>query len=358
MTGSFGQETTEASAAGSAATTAMTAFQNSLEYPRLRENIWQIMPGEPAAYVETLDSLFEVPTEQALSFMNIRTHCTGHNSIEEIAIRSRVPAEIVRAKIYSLFTAGLLVPPQRIPNEGLPAETARARLKQIGEIWGRELTRHFVANELLDDGLSKDVLVGWLLEMYHYVKDFPEIIAYGGTKAAGRLAELYARYASEESGHEEFVVRTLMNIGLTRAEIEASSPLVSTRLIGFLMRELFEFEPATVLLVASIIEAHETPEDQLDAFQRQLERRYDLRQGDMAPYFQHQLIDVALGHSKLLEDNLELFAVRNVAALDRIVDKMHDLKHAFELQSSEIKSYYGNLSGMYFPRQPMTFSAL
>jgi len=67
---------------------------------------------------------------------------------------------------------------------------------------------------------------------------------------------------------------------------------------------------------------------------------------------------VALGHSKLLEDNLELFSVAEPGALDRIVDKMHDLKHAFELQSSEIKSYYGNLSGMYFPRQPMTFSAL
>jgi hypothetical protein len=269
-----------------------------------------------------------------------------------------VPAESVRANIYSLFSAGLLVPPQQAAVDGIAAEAAREKLKQIGEIWGRELTRHFVANELLDDGLSKDVLVGWLLEMYHYVKDFPEIIAYGGTKATGRLAELFKRYAAEESGHEEFVVRTLMNLGLSRKEIEASNPLVSTRLIGFLMREIFEFEPATVLLVASIIEAHETPEDQLEAFQRALERKYDLKQGAMAPYFQHQLIDVALGHSKLLEDNLELFAVRDIAALDRIVDKMHDLKHAFELQSSEIKSYYGNLSGMYFPRQPMTFSAL
>jgi hypothetical protein len=358
MAETLDRETADSSTARRAVAAGMEEFQRSLEYPRLRENIWQIVPSESAAYVETLDSLFEVPTEQALSFMNIRTHCTGHNSIEEIALRSRVPAESVRASIYSLFNAGLLVPPQQMTADRLSAETAREKLKQVGEIWGRELTRHFVANELLDDGLSKDVLVGWLLEMYHYVKDFPEIIAYGGTKATGRLAELYKRYAAEESGHEEFVVKTLINLGLTRAEIEASNPLVSTRLIGFLMRELFEFEPATVLLVASIIEAHETPEDQLDAFQRQLERKYDLRHGDMAPYFQHQLIDVALGHCKLLEDNLELFAVRDVAALDLIVDKMHDLKHAFELQSSEIKSYYGNLSGMYFPRQPITFAAL
>lgn len=357
MAEAFGQQTTHASAANTGANP-VAQFRHSLEYPRLRENIWQIVPGEPAAYVETLDSLFEVPTDQALSFMNMRTHCTGHNSIEEIAARSQTPAENVRANVYSLFSAGLLMPPAGATADHPAVETAREKLKQIGEIWGRELTRHFVANELLDDGLSRDVLVGWLLEMYHYVKDFPEIIAYGGKKATGRLAALFERYASEERGHEEFVVRTLINLGLKRAEIEASNPLVSTRLIGFLMRELFEFEPATVLLVASIIEAHETPEDRLEEFQRQLEQKYDLQQGAMAPYFQHQLIDVSLGHSKLLEDNLELFVVRDVGALDRIVDKMHDLKHAFELQSVEIKLYYGNLSGMYFPRQPMTFGAL
>jgi hypothetical protein len=70
-------ETAAATEVRGAATVGHEAFQRSLEFPRLRENIWQIIPGEPAAYVETLDSLFEVATDQALSFMNIRTHCTG-----------------------------------------------------------------------------------------------------------------------------------------------------------------------------------------------------------------------------------------------------------------------------------------
>lgn len=333
-------------------------LQHSLEYPRLRENIWQIAPGEPLAYVETLDGVFEVPTDQALSFTRIRTHFTGHNSIGEISTRSGVPQDVVRSCVQSLFGAGLLVLSSKAEQDFTPAAEARRKLKQVGEMWGRELTRHFVANELLSEPLPKDVLVGWLLEMYHYVKDFPEIIAHGGAKASGRLGDLIKRYASEEKGHEEFVVRTLQNFGLSRAEIEASNPLVSTRLISLLMRELLEYEPSTVLLVAAIIEAQETPEDQLEAFQRELEKKYDLKKGTMGPYFEHQFIDVALGHSKLLEDNFELFSVRETEVLNTIVDKMHDLKHAFELQSLEIKSYYGNLSGMYLPRQPATFVAL
>jgi hypothetical protein len=333
--------------------------RQALEFPRLRENIWHIAEDEPLAYVETLTGVFEVPTSQAVSFLKVRSHCTGLNSIAEIAARSGVCAADIRSMVLNLFAADLLLPsldspPQ--PEDSL--DSIRLKLRSIGEVWGKELTRDYVANKLLTDNLPKEVLVGWLLEMYHYVRDFPEAIEHGAQAAAGPLRKLFLRYASEERGHEEFVLRALVNLGLKRSEVEASTPLVSTRLVGLLMRELFELEPATVLLVAAIIEAHEIPEAQLNGFQRQLESRYDLPKDTLGPYFEHQFIDVALGHSKLLEDNMDLFSVRDPKLLDAVVNKIHDLKHAFELQSQEIQSYYGNLGGMYLPRQPLTFSSL
>jgi hypothetical protein len=85
---------------------------------------------------------------------------------------------------------------------------------------------------------------------------------------------------------------------------------------------------------------------------------YDLPLDTFNPFFEHQKIDVGMGHAELLENNIELFDVTDPKRLDNIVNRLHDLKHAFELQTDEVKSYYAKLDGKYFPRQPMLFSSL
>lgn len=326
--------------------------------PRLRENLWQISAGAPHATVETMDGRFEVPTAQALAFATIRGHCNGHNGARQIAERSGMPFADVASMLAALADAGLTLPDADADAAPPAPARIRDRLERACAAWSRALNRAFVANELIDGTLPKTVLTGWLIEMYHYVRDFPDAIASAAGRADGALAELLERYVGQERGHEHFVLQTLVNIGLSEEEVRSSQPLVSTRLIGLLMRELFALAPESVLLVAALVEAHDMPPAQMNEFQDLLESNYLLPAGALRPYFQHQAIDAALGHSELLADNLHLFKVADRALLDQVVNKLHDLKHAFELQSHEIKMYYGELGGKYFPRQPMTFSAL
>lgn len=325
--------------------------------PRLRENVWHIDLEGPESVLITTDGMFSVPTDDARTFMRLRSYCTGHNSAVSIAERSGVPVRKVDEILAALATVGLVIegPP---PVEPPPLDRVRETLLEICRIWSDELKEGYIANELPDGDLPKTVLMGWMLEMYHYIRDFPYAIEHGARFARGRLREVLDRYAGEERGHEEFVLRTLTNMGLKREEVERSHPLPSTRLVGFLMRELFEIEPAAVLMMAALVEAQEFETDDVAAFSAALERRFDLPRGAMAPYFQHQKIDSDLGHCDLLQDNIELFTVTEPAKLDAIVNRLHDLKHAFELQGTEIKSYYGDLQGKYFPRQPVGFSSL
>ncbi|WP_426172711.1 iron-containing redox enzyme family protein [Massilia sp. TWR1-2-2] len=328
--------------------------------PRLRENLWEITPGAPEATVETMDARFAVPTAQALAFADIRSHCTGHNGAHQIAERSGTALADVVSMLAALSDAGLMLPDANQATQCQQPTLAHVhdRVERACAAWSRALNRAFVANELIEGKLAKTVLTGWLIEMYHYVRDFPEAIASAASGADGELADLLDRYVEQERGHENFVLQTLVNIGLTGEEVRSSQPLVSTRLIGLLMRELFALAPESVLLVAALVEAHDMAPAQMNEFQQALERAYQLPSGAMQPYFRHQAIDAALGHSELLADNLHLFKVTDAALLDQIVNKLHDLKHAFDLQSHEIRRYYGELGGKYFPRQPMTFAFL
>lgn len=290
-----------------------------------------------------------------MAFLPVRTHCTPHNSIEDISRKSGLPVDVVALMLEALGGIGLLADKDGPAEVELP--DVHAKFRRIVAIWSDEIGRGFIGAGVAGGDLSRDVLVGWLLETFHYVRDFPVAIAAGAAHAQVPLKAVLERYVREETGHESFVLRTLENLGLSRCEVEQSRPLVSTRLIGLLMRELFSAYPCAVLLMAAMVEAQDPSEEEVAALQAKICDQYGLGPGALQPYFDHQAVDSALGHSRLLEDNIRLFDIVRREDLDQIADKLHDLKHAFDLQSLEIRDYYGRLDGKYFPRQPMTFAA-
>jgi pyrroloquinoline quinone (PQQ) biosynthesis protein C len=327
------------------------------QFPRLRENVWHIDPERETALLITSREAYDVPTAPALQFLRMRSYCTGHHSVEAIAEKSGLAVPDVNALLGSLEPAGIIYSGGE-SEERPTREQARERLGRACRIWSDELRLSYIGNEFAAGGLPRAALVGWLLEMYHYIKDFPEAIGHGALHAAGRLKEVLTNYAAEERGHEGFVLETLVNLGVTREEVRASIPLLSTRLIGFLMRELFELEPSSALMVAAVVEAQEFDEGQITAFKASLRRHYGIEARAFDPYFRHQQIDVGLGHAELLAEHIGLVEIEDRERLDEVVNKLHDLKHAFDLQGVEIKAYYTELNGKYVPRQAVEYESI
>lgn len=326
-------------------------------FPKLRENVWHINPEQETAILITSKSTFNVPTAPALQFLRIRSYCTGQQSVDCIAEKSGLSSADVNALLQSLEPAGIVY---SLPHseEKLGSVQVRDVLMRACHIWSNELRSSYIGNEFAAGKLPKSVLIGWLLEMYHYISDFPYAIEHGAHHATGRLKELLLKFSAEEKGHEGFVLDTLINLGLSRAEVETSIPLLSTRLIGFLMRELFETEPFSALMVAAVVEAQEFDEEQIGRFKAKLHEHYGVEARAFDPYFKHQQIDVGLGHADLLSSHLDLIETDDRCLLDRVVNGVHDLKHAFDLQGIEIKSYFTNLNGKYFPRQAVDFESI
>ena len=321
---------------------------------RLRENILHVDPSGDVAYLQTTDETFTLSRSAALAFLRMRPYCTGYHKPEWIAELSGLSQPDVEAVLGALSASSIVI----TPDSNAPALDAVPRLLMAAcKLWGEELNRTYIGNRLVAGG-TRTLLIGWLLEMQHYIRAFPEVIWHAAAVADGSLKEVLERYARQEVGHEEFVIETLQNLGLTRPEIVGSVPLVSTRTIVMLMHELVSTTPAAMLFVAALVEAQEFDDEQVRRFTDALGRTYAVPADSFAPYFEHQRIDVELGHSKLLEEHLDLVSLASMEQADLLTDRLHDLKHTFDLQGLEIQNYYGELAGKYLPRQPMTVTSL
>lgn len=334
----------------------MEAINDSEVLRRLRENVWHLYPDQTASYLQTTDGIFEVPTPEVLEFLKIRTHFSGAATVADIAGRSGVEKQRIIEIAKSLKEASLF----QEPALGLEPEVVRARIQSIVGIWAKELKEQYVANKLLVEPYTKNVLIGWLLEMYHYIRDFPAAIQHAADKCTDlSIKSIIQEYASQERGHEEFVVQSLQNLGLSEEEIRNSHPFPSTQLIGFLMRKLFDASPTMVFAMALLVESQEFEESNIDQFKTMLSQKFQIPLETLAPYFLHQKIDNEMGHGQLLEKHLDLIDVSKQEVVDSALNILHDLKHAFELQSAEIVSYYdGDMQGRYMPRLPMAVTAL
>lgn len=335
----------------------MLKDKNFEQYPKFIHNLWTHDEAWEHARLTVSHGKFDVPKDEAFKFFKVRSHCTGHNTVEEVAARCGLPVKEVQAMIKSLAEAQILHKSYR-SLDSLTREEILRTLQDASRIWSEQLNDTYIGTKVFAGNASRNVSLGWLLENYHYVKAFPAALEVGARAAQGPLRDLIARYAREERGHEEFTLKTLIASGLTREEVVHSIPLVSTRAIDFLLRELFEFEPTAVLLVAAIIEAHDFDAGAIGTVKQNLHARHGFPLDALDPFFEHSRIDAQLGHAKLFHENSEmLLDTLDRGKLHQVINKIHDLKHAFDLQSLEIEEYYSK-NGNYFPRQFVDFFAI
>lgn len=327
------------------------------QFPKFRHNLWTNFVDEPdVSYLSVSHGKFKVASADASEFLQMRGFCTGHNSLEEISQRSGLPLERTNEIVQSLVDCDILRRPLQA-FETLDTSEIRAMLLAASDIWADQLRETHIAVDIFNGATSRQVAIGWLMETYHYIRCFPFALHIAAESATGELKDVLLEYASQEYGHEIFVEQTLLRLGVRIEEVRNSIPLVTTRLIDLLMRELFAATPCAALLLAAIVEADDFTEDELPRLQSDFSRHYDAPQDCLTPLFQHSQIDSELGHGKLAERYSHLLSFSNAHELHETINRLHDIKHAFDAQKLEIKEYYGR-QGNYFPRQYVDFFSI
>jgi pyrroloquinoline quinone (PQQ) biosynthesis protein C len=92
-----------------------------------------------------------------------------------------------------------------------------------------ELELHPAAQRLFDGSIDKDGYIAWLVQTYHYVQWTTPLLEQAGRrmKRLGRhvlLAELLLQKASEERGHERWLLADLKNLGFSKQQVENTRP--------------------------------------------------------------------------------------------------------------------------------------
>src|SRR5688572_18800669 len=85
--------------------------------PRLRENVWWVDVKADKALLRTLENTYEISAADALAFLKIRTHCTGHNTVDYIAWRSGIAVEDVKEVLAAFSQTDLFCPEGRLPGK-------------------------------------------------------------------------------------------------------------------------------------------------------------------------------------------------------------------------------------------------
>lgn len=317
--------------------------------PKFVHNLWTTNEdGEH--YLRFTGGLYEVEQGDAQDFYKIRGYCTGHNTIADIAKKTNVPVQRIEEMVTSLSDIGMLRNEKKPHNEDILEKTIQAC-----EMWAEQVEETHLFNKFLYGDTHRNVLTGFFIETWHYIKAFPDIINVAIKSTDNpELQSVLMTYKLQETGHESFILETLIKLGIKQEEVENAIPLVSTLNLINMMKALFITHPSTVFLIAKVIESHDFDEAEVKNAIQDINSHYDLQPGTLEPFFKHSQIDYELGHSRLLDDHLHLVTLANMEETSFILNALHDIKHAIDLQCLEIEEYYSK-EGNYIPRQRVDY---
>jgi len=327
--------------------------------PKFRHNLIFTYSDKPKeAYIVASHSTFQVSQKDAQEFLKIRSFCTGYNEISAISEKSGISTKKINKILQSLYDADMFRRPARNLTLIDKSEIVN-QLLVLSKMWGKQLEETYIAADLNAGDSTKNSLIGWLFETYHYIKNFPQAIWTAYKYAADtELKNVYAEYYRQEQGHEKFILECLIRLGFKQDEIVNSIPLVATRLICLMMDELFKYCPESLLLIANIIESNEDSTlDDFRSFRLSLEKKYSLPDGSLIALQKHSELDYQLGHASLAKKHEKFLYNITCEKIHILINLIHDIKHAFDAQSMEIKEYY-NQVGNYIPRQPVDYFSI
>jgi pyrroloquinoline quinone (PQQ) biosynthesis protein C len=336
----------------------MTLPQDLAYKPRLRHCTF-FAPNRGGILMIVGDQHFELEHHGAdlKSFLNFKRYLDGRHTVAEISEITGVSVDDTLAIVNSFAEQGLI----RDEDQALDQIPTATFLKQIDKscaMWTEQIGYHKLWSGLENMDFRKEVFLGLIMETYHYINSASRHISTAIAHCSDPAwKHLLSEYLSEEYDHAWMARDSLINMGLSKEEVDNAHPLIGTWSWTNNLCEIAREDTLGYLACTKLFEARGV--DTLDGAHtlQRLAEAYGYPEGCLSPLVSHVEEDVKANHTGLLEEALADRASVPAWQAHRAVNNLHDLKHTFDQYNDGIITYYSDVSN-YIPRLKVDYFSL
>lgn len=288
-------------------------------------------------------------------FLELKSWFDGRHSISEIAVKTGLPVQDVFGVVDTFISSGLLQ--QREAEGRIAVADFTRRVEESSLMWRRQIGLHQLFGGLAEGLYRQEVLLGLLIEAYHYVRLLPRVLAAVAPQMEdSSFRRIVAEYALEEMDHHLEYRKSLLQVDRIARHLETAHPTVGTLSLIRNFESVGRRSELSLVCCLQLIEARRSEMDAAEQDLRKIAGKYGYEHL-IEPFVSHMRADVDLAHAGILDSALG--QTEWVAANDAhvAVNDMHDIKHAFDAFHDSIVQYYGDISN-YIPRPTVDYFAL
>jgi pyrroloquinoline quinone (PQQ) biosynthesis protein C len=226
--------------------------------------------------------------------------------------------------------------------------------RKYSEYWLRPIYEHPLWELIVSGRASRDQVLGFAFEKYHYIEGAYEHMAIAAANASPEMMPHLARHFIEEYTHGDIYRKGLRSLFRDTVVLEAP-PLPSTRaLVNFLsetaQRSSFAYYAGNELLQMTENTADPTAGESVDSFYDAMQRHYPETRGLVASFIAHTQADQKLGHESVFKEMCLSVPPLSAGEVKDALNTVRSMAEHLTLFMDGIQACYGQLSTA--PRQP------
>jgi hypothetical protein len=302
-------------------------------------------------------SFFEVDQDSSqISFLEFMNYLDGENSIEEISKKTSLNLNEVCSRLNILQENNLIVQEKQLTL--IDNKILSTNIYHAIHMWRMHMATHDIFTSLLAEKNSKNVLVGLIIESYHFVLSTTKHIqtAINNTESPF-LKKLLSKYLCQESGHEKYFLHTLSRLGFTEESIKHAAPISGTVALNNYLNNIAQTHTLGYIGCISLYEINEWECSNIDNVWKSIAKHNKINVKHIEPIIEHMKLDCDSKHSSLFNTASNHKKIYSLNHANEILNIIHGLKHAFDDYNQQILDYYskGNCK---IPHKSLAFSDL
>ncbi len=206
--------------------------------------------------------------------------------------------------------------------------------------------------------VRKEVFLGFILEVYHYVKSAPKHVSVALNNCKDPHSEaILTEYFVEEYDHSGLILDSLEKLGIQRDRAIEAHPIIGTMSLINMLCEIGRQSTLAYIACTSLFEARKEDFESAKQEMCNIAELYGYKASDVESVIEHMRGDVMAGHNSMLVEALENVEYIDANEAHYAVNCIHDLKHSFDQFHDQIIQYYSDNSN-YIPRLKVDYFSL